>query len=365
MGSRNQFLEYFHFNEFVDNFGFFLDNHTSGFLYGKVTKKGFAVLPMDENTFAPLHPEDPRTYAINFVADAFRDMRAKYQRMGYTLFGQDLKPTRAYEDGRAMYGKHIDLYIKKFIKDDLMMDSDSKKIRTFKEFVARFKSYAMKPQPTVPLVLSSYVKSGFCMPHTTGLYFELERNSYRDLELKGEKIITNETEGFRELANKYGFVVPKHAPWCLMANIDSTIMHQYAAQHDLIDRTQMIPSYFIECRFRDIDFLRSVMEKNFYEFMENTATRKILTICRDRITSRFEEIVTEKSVKTIGYQSKDWIRLYFEIMSIEKKVKNPESVVDRVIDECYYINQQYGFEAMYEYGVSKLNINNRWKSKYR
>lgn len=367
MGTKNNFEENFFFEQFASDFGFFLDNHKKGALYGKVSGNGYSVLPIRENTMRPLIPEKTNIYCLNFVSDAFRDLNLKYYNSSLVLFGEDeITPIKSFEDGYSLYGKHIDLYIKRFVEAELIKEGSESDVLTFEQFLHRFKVYASKPQMRVPLLLSSFVRSRFCPPHATGLYIELDKRNYTDLEAKSDTIIDIEVENFQNLAHQFGFVVPKHAPWCLMANINSTRMYQYALEYDVLDRDMLLPSYYIECRFYDIDYLRSAIENNFHEFMERTRFRSTTKVCKNVVYNQIEEINYSREDAKIEYSTKDWIRFYFEMYMIERGEKRINLIVDKVVEECYYIYQRNGFQSMYEYGLSKLKLDkNRWKDKYK
>ena len=95
------------------------ENHTNfhdssiNLNYGRVDLLGNAVYP-SEKFLAPI-PSEGSLYALNFVADAFKDFRAYYLKMitaGGIKQGQGalsiVQPIRGWESMHALYGKNID-----------------------------------------------------------------------------------------------------------------------------------------------------------------------------------------------------------------------------------------------------------------
>ena len=75
-------------------------------------------------------------------------------------------------------------------------------------------------------------------------------------------------EDFRLLARKYGFLIPRNSPWCIIANLQSDKMFSYAVQYDILDKNLIYPSYYEECRYSDIDYLKRFLVIHYKKFME-------------------------------------------------------------------------------------------------
>lgn len=370
MSTKSKFDNYVSYAAEYDEDVVFDNLDPTQILYGRVNSDNQSVIPLSNQPYKQLTPDDTTVYALDFVADAFRDLNRKYFELGMETFGKsdssNLKPVKAYEDPRTLYREYIDEMFVSFLYHDLDMDDDASKIKTFDEFVHRFVKYA-ELQYGVPITFSAFVRSTLCPPHCSGLLIELAEIKHDDMEKKIETSALVDLDGFVSLARKYGFVVPKYAPWCLMANLNSDIMHGYAVEYDVFEKSELMSSYYIECRRYDIDHLKSALVSNYTKFIDLTSTRRIVEACKnDSLRSIMREMPPVETNPSVRYKKRNWISLYLSILVIESKKKVPKILLDSIMEDCYYLYSEYNFESMHDYASSKLNLNSGMnKSKYR
>jgi hypothetical protein len=371
VSTKSKFDSYTSYASVYDDEDIVLDNlNPAQILYGRVNSDNQSMIPLSNQPYKQLTPGDTTIFTLDFVADAFRDLNRKYFELQMDTFGVsssgNLKPIRAYEDPRTLYREYIDEMFVSFLYHDLDVDEDIVKVKTFDEFVNRFVEYA-RLQYGVPITFSGFVRSTLCPPHCSGLLIELAKIKHDDMEKKIETSTEIEMDNFASLARKYGFVIPKYAPWCLMANLNSDIMHRYAIEYDVFEKSEIINSYYIECRRYDIDHLKSALVSNYTKFMDLTSTRRIVEACKnDSLRSIMREMPPTEINPSVRYTRRNWISLYLSLLTIESRRKVSKLLLDSIAEDCYYLYSEHSFESMHNYASSKLNLKTgKNKDKFR
>ena len=340
---------------------YFLDEHSyPQIFYGRIDKKT-SILPLERSSMAPLLNDDPNAaFVLDFVADAFQDMNTKYLTMGLRLFSESptsgLRPVGGYVSGRSLYFDHILSVINKFIEEDLFLDDESDMISDFHKFIERFEAYATKNLKNTPIVLSTFVTSPLCPPQCSGLIIKLQDIDYEDSDARDVAAVTM-TDEFRDLARRYGFVIPRNYPYHLVANIESNVMYEYALNYDIedFDKKKIVKSYFVECGKFDIDFLKIAMYDGYRRFIEQTPVRVFRSVCKDGSIAIKSVTLDVPDSQPPEMTQRELLPLYFKMLCIEKNIQIRKVLFDTIMEDCYYyFYNQRSFEEMHDYAVTKL-----------
>ena len=257
---RKKYKEYSGFDDFKT-----IDTLFEKFNYGILNKHYQPVsiivdVPQSNLQNFPDFAEDVRV--LPFVAKAFEDFRADYVSfvengpdnvaqaialgffepttdfglLSYPKYLEGVTPVKGYLSFEDEYTNYLNFNLLEYLSllaDDHSLDLmrearfESSRFRIFmKAFLKLYRERARR----FPLTKSGFSTSSHCSIMTTGLCLELAELDY-DLDgPKGEMITTSDFKCFADFANTYGFFIDKHAPWRLIADLDSQVMKEYIVQ---------------------------------------------------------------------------------------------------------------------------------------
>ena len=204
-------------------------------LYGRVDEFQNSVYISNdglEQKIKQLDIRENQLFALNFVADAFNDFRRYVERANSLgrikpdgIFSS-LNPKRAYTNMESAYNQHLGRFYDIFL---IYLNNTGKiqSILELEDFVQEMLLFLSYFPGRLPLTRTTYIKSKFFNPLSTGLIIELFNTNHND-DSKREQITTDSTFDFYQKgARKHGFFIAKHAPWRLIADISSIPMQNY------------------------------------------------------------------------------------------------------------------------------------------
>ena len=210
--------------------------------YGRVNEQNEVVF-ISQETFAKQEKlkmiTDDGVYALDFVANAFNDLRRRIERgaaaagtFGSPAIGKesvirDITPKRGFEEVDSSYEGYLRSYFDIFMRDYLRDTFRDQQVTNVEDFFKFFSEYSINVARDLPFTKSGFVKSRYCSPMVSGLVLEISFFDHDDDELKGTYIDDISFGYFHSLARKHGFYVDKNAPWRLVANISSPQMQRY------------------------------------------------------------------------------------------------------------------------------------------
>ena len=132
-----------------------------------------------------------------------------------------LTPTKAYINPLVRYNSHRE-FIKGNFLDYAKRNNRLRKISNFDDFVLVFMEYAKLLTPELPITKSMYLLTKHVSPLSSGLMFEISTREYDDDNIKAEMFYKNNNfEYFKNLAYQNGFIIDKHIPWRLIADLNA------------------------------------------------------------------------------------------------------------------------------------------------
>jgi len=202
-------------------------------LYGKIDSNGDS-LCLRESNIRQLQGGLKDVYAVNFVADAFKDLRKHFAKAAY--YGKiptnlpthfvTLRPKKGWQSLPNLYLDHMAEIYQNFVGSYLKKRGRSKRITNFTKFMEVFMQYVEQLAPDIPFTRTAFVKSSRCPPHVSGLVVEIAGFDHDEYAKHRSTIYDDPNYAFfRNAARKFGFYIDKNAPWTLVANLNSR--HKY------------------------------------------------------------------------------------------------------------------------------------------
>ena len=174
-------------------------------------------------------------YALNFVSDAYSDFLFYMNTKGTLKMMEDgerlksdMSAKKAWQNPDTTYDQLQNALYESFI--EVFLDIKTKqKITNFASFMDVFMNFYLNyMEYDVPVTYTGMLQSSFYNPMFSGLCIEIENSDHDEDYTKFDKYINN--KNFKEYATAaaaFGFMLDKHAPWRLVANIKSPKMIKY------------------------------------------------------------------------------------------------------------------------------------------
>ena len=304
--------------------------------YGRVDLSGNAVYP-SEKFLAPI-PSEGSLYALNFVADAFKDFRAYYLKMvtvGGIRQGQGalsiVQPIRGWESMHTLYGKNIDriysaLVRNYFEKTGTNEEQSDRRPEDFEQFVGLLNELFHTRGGEIRLTRSSFVLSRRNPVASTGLAIEIAPNLGTD---STKKFFGNPNFKFYMNALKeFGFMVDVDNPGRIIADIGSPEMQHYMAQYGITVDNLFEKMYY---KASDFDYyLLKVYISQFYNTYVAQYPSKTVTT-PTKCGKPTKRVILREQISADDYSDNYWLSIYVNTRNFELSQPLDEHKLKKVI----------------------------------
>jgi len=248
----------------------------------------------------------PSNVGLNFVVDAFTDMKKKFDndlnlgrinRNAPALTELSIK--KSYINPFDSYNQILNTRIavfKNFVESQGLL----KEIHDFDSFTKAFMDYIEYDiAPETPITRSMIFMSGIYSPLNSGLAFEVDSAPYDIDQYKADAYYSQRNfEYFKNLASSFGFIVDKNIPWRLIADLNSPQMTPY------IEKTfgfaggsnYVLAVAFTQTYGDDIPTIADMMLK-FYNAIVEYRYRTVIRESASTITAHSSKTVFNKCAK--------------------------------------------------------------------
>jgi hypothetical protein len=205
-------------------------------LYGVLDQKKNILVPNEDFLVNIGGTPEREIFVFDFVADAFRDflhyMNGKNKQKLIDDDNKLKKPFKAHkgwEDVGAIQEKADEANFKAFVTIYLKSHNKHKKIKDFADFVELYlNGYVENMIKEVPLTNQGMILSNIVSPMASGLCIEISSKDKSNLYDMFNTYINNRNyKTYLMTAATYGFMVDKHVPYRLVANLGSPKMLAY------------------------------------------------------------------------------------------------------------------------------------------
>jgi len=222
--------------------------------YGKMDTKGEAVFVKD--TFVKkIDTIENEIFALDFVADAFRDLKSYYSIAANTnkLIIPDsnlvtLNVASGWRSTNVQHVSYVSSLFDSFNKFYMAPYDRKKKLLNFQTFLKLFMNFIKLSAGTYPFTKTGFIMSRWCDPANSGLVLEIATSNFGDDAAKYNDYINDVNYIFYAFAaEKYGFKVDKNAPWRLVADLGSPVMKKYMENYPeapQVNLPKQMPFYY-------------------------------------------------------------------------------------------------------------------------
>jgi len=300
--------------------------------FGRVdTFQNGILIKCDSSLLKQINTTGQNVFVLNFVADAFADLRDHLQRvadhglLNSNSFYTQLTPMNGLERMQDRFPKFYRVW-SGAVGAQINSDSYTKrKVVDFRTYVRALLSYMEARLLPLPLTTTGLVVSNASTPMMSGLAIELAAEDYAVDKPKVKNYILDPNfRYFVRAARKYGFYVDRNGPWKLVADPLSAPMLAYLDAYGVTKET-FFSTYYDRTYTLDYEDLHMSLMKMYNQFViENprVVIKSFATVgcpSGERVEKKVRRQVNPADLHKMGEIY--WLDLYFKIRIIETNVK--------------------------------------------
>lgn len=340
-------------------------------MYGKVNTNN-EVIALRESALSPLKATagGAAMFAPNFVAAAMGDLIDKIK--ACVESGQ-IVPRGPFANikiarGWSSLNQEYDDFVKKqifatFVEQFLTFESQSGRIKDFSGFLGVFGGFSKHLAKYMPFTRTGFMESTFCSPYVTGLVIDIAIEDYSDDFVKSVDFVNDPNfMFFADSAKQLGFMIDRNAPWRLVANLNSTVMQNYARnsgislgsdkieniatiQETLYKRTSPVDMNILAAYLKDM--YNAYVERNPYVFEQIIkGDRRCTTAIKVYKREQIGDAVMDESLLAGEYRYRWALRSYYYLRSFERNIKNSLSQDKKNLRFLYDILTAYKVQIL-------------------
>ena len=353
---------------------FLQDEHL---LIGRVNQDNDPIFPRSTFLRPFTHTPSGDITALNFVVDSFEDMKKKFDRSlmnGHlapdTEALSNLEVVRAYTSPMKAYNKHVG-ELRNTFKAFAMRKNRINKISDFDSFVPVFMEFVERVAPDFPITKSMYFISRQVSPLTSGIALETFHGNYGDDEKKVKLFYQQRNfEFFKNLAYSYGFMIDKHIPWRLIADLNSPRMAPYIKNSLNVrypSANVVLAQAFGETYSDDIPSIIRMAQSFYNTVVTHRPRTRILspgkigksTVTSPRAGCKEVKIINRAPItaRQLGslYDTGFWLNMYTRIRNVETNMFYKEELVQDIVERSIDLVNKLDRPQALRYIIAKFD----------
>ena len=373
-------------------------------VFGRATNLGYGRIDSDMDAVSPKRESlgplggslgaGTTQLALTFVAQAFNDLQHNLASEARSHNALKLRggpysgmlPVRGWQNVDTRHTNFLENMYLGYLMPYLRENKRDETITSFDEFLKMFFGDFFNNvllRDSLPLTRSAYSLSKRFTPLGSGLVIDLSNEDHNDDGQKYNEWLSHPSYNVvRDAAANFGFALDKHAPWRLIANLQSPKMLPYIQGKGLLqDKTiatrliagQPVQSsdvfnvFYDKIYKRDIDILKRSVYNFYVRFVENRPYISSAKSVGCSIDSSDGRAPTSRTMmayrKKITYEQMEnkyddyfWLNQYFMIRIAEASGElNPE-ILQRQLKKVSYIKKYLGHDKALTYINEYVNI---------
>ena len=282
--------------------------------YGRIDNENDFVF-VSESGFKSLSEKEKTLFAIDFVVDAFNDMKnyTKKAQIQQQIFSESplakLEIKKAWQSVNISHHSHInriyEIFISQYVQGNKNIENN---IISIKDFVNNFVSF-LGVAKEINFTRTGFLKSKQCPLNVSGLMLEIDGNYANDMGK--DKLLRDPNFKFFLFAlRKFGFAIDVNNPNRIVANVSSPQMWKYMEKYGVSKNsenlTDMFEIYFYKAYSKDLEIMKSYLVQMYNSFVKSFPKTK----CKNK---KRRKVVNEQQVLGNDF----WLSKYFEIRCVE------------------------------------------------
>jgi len=310
-------------------------------------------------------------YAINFVADAFADLKEYMDMANKTSEGGNafrasskffdirVNSQNSWERLEDSYAEYMKMLFTPLTQQFLQQLDYKVSTITIDDFIKSLVRVSEQLGTTYVLTKTGWSEHILRRPNFNGLIVEIGANpNDHGNDLKKSDWIRD--SGFRYWlrgAALHGFWVDRHAPWRLVANLGSLKMKKYMAKYRIYSLEQLFNRYYVPTHMDDVNNLKDFVYRFWKAFLRYEPDFEVATFSDTHQRTQIETIRREDITRhgfDNNYDDFYWMKLWWLLRCNEMGVKVGRREQNHLFRNMEKIKKELDVEAAMDYAVSIL-----------
>ena len=311
-------------------------------LYGRIDTHNRPIYPSQK--FLKLLPGTTDIMLLDFVCEALEDMLNKINKLKdmnklskksiYYNFQVKSGWTDNLEDHHKVMKSVFESFVEKYAKNS------SDRIKDFNDFRKEFIVFLNAFLPLFPMTRSNLQLRRLTNPRMSGISFEISLKNHDDDKKKyTEYILDEHFLQIQNVANTYGFMVDKHAPWRFVADLESPQMRHRMEEKGFNTLQDMFDNRYYQTHFFEINAIKKYMISFYDSYVDSypyyTETKKCGDGSKSKLTYR-------KKARQTDFSDRKLIEFYFFIRAKEANKDWDQEYFNLSVEEAYKVYEHYG-----------------------
>jgi hypothetical protein len=327
--------------------------------YGRVNRNNDPVFPRRRN-LKFVGSADSTIRAHGFVAAAFNALASDVEdvliadRSGRRLSEFfPLKPKKGYVDPSKEYVKYIDSIAQRFTTVYMKREERRRQITDYSTFLPFFIDYLTRNARDTPITLSSFLLSHRCSVLSSGLAIEVYDGDYSDDQVKNRLFFSNPNfELYKNLAYYHGFVIDKHIPWRLVADINSPNMRKHMSTYYPSGPQTVFFLGYEEAYRQEVSSLIKMSVSFYNVFAERYPVDQDNRCSTPKIILR-STIDVNTALSRLPYSG--WVRVFASLRNIETGMNYSDAEMRTILASATGIQRKVDTPSALRYINNKFN----------
>jgi len=319
--------------------------------YGRIDTNNRSIYPSEK--FLKLCKNTENVFLLNFVNEALTDMMEKIEGMkesgklspqsSYFNFVPQKGWTKFLDDHHSTMKAIYDGFIVKYINDPQLF----KRVTSYDTFSRELILFLQRFLPRFPITRTNMLLRNATDPLISGLIFEIAKDGHDEDKKKYLDYIQDpHFVQIQNIANGFGFMVDRNAPWRFVADLESPQMKRRMAEKGFSTVQEMFDAYYYHAHLYEVDSIKTYFLSFYDSFVEAFPYYTVVEKCGDG--SKAKLFNRERRQKD-PFTDKKLLELYYFIRVREAMLDWNQTYFNNELEAAYKIFQKFGFESALDY----------------
>ncbi len=332
-GASRKIFFPFHYIDFV---------HEKAY-YGRIDTKNQSIYPSEKVLSLVNNTDD--VFLVNFVAEACNDMQKKIEalkesnKLSKDSIFYEFKVKRGWESFLQNHHEAMTSLYNSFITKYINIPAIFTKITNYKQYSREFVLFLDRFLPKFPITRTNMQLRRSTNPRISGIVFEIAENTHDDDKKKyTDFILDKHFLQIQNIANGYGFMVDKNAPWRFIADLESPQMRARMEEKGFGTLQEMFDGYYYKTHLFEVDSLRNYFNSFYDSFVEGYPYYTIVEKCGDG--SKAKLLYRQRRLEN-PFTDEKLLEFYYYIRAKEAHKEWSQEEFDLELEEALEIFKHY------------------------
>jgi len=325
--------------------------------YGTIDHKDNSIMPKTKYLKPLTATNSPGTgmIAMDFVVDAFDDVRKSFQyacnaglleKSNPLMYSMEAK--RAYRSPYKDYETTLSGIFLRYNTEILANHTDLNKITDFYSYVKLFLKIISRDQTRTPITMEKWCRSTSASVFHSGLAIDIGGLDIDKDQAKIDNFIDDKNFNYyKKVMLNRGFSLMEHAPWILIADLQSPAMAPYLGKYRISKFEDIFNRYNITYNI-NLNTIKRIIVKYYNFFAIVNSEIKDLIVCSGKTKQKYTQ---RNQISQASIADDYWYDLYISFRNYEeghpftenkiKSIKRRAKILDKN-KVMGYINSRFG-----------------------